>query len=64
MPGFPDKFMPFMDAPPGSKVSGTASGIYGGIIRRLRAITERKLDKEPAWRHRGRELTTGFRKSW
>ena len=29
MPGFPDKFMPFMDEPPGGKVS-TASG------RRLR----------------------------
>ena len=25
MPGFPDKFMPFMDEPPGSKVSTTAS---------------------------------------
>ena len=36
MPGFPDKFMPFMDAPPGSKVSGAASGAYGGVIRRLR----------------------------
>ena len=26
MPGFPDKFMPFMDEPPGAKVSTTASG--------------------------------------
>jgi hydrogenase small subunit len=64
MPGFPDKFMPFMDAPPGSKVSGAASGAYGGIIRRLRKITERKLDKEPSWRKNGRELTTGFQKTW
>ena len=29
MPGFPDKFMPFMDEPPGGKVSTTASGAYG-----------------------------------
>ncbi|HKO25230.1 MAG TPA: hydrogenase expression protein HypE, partial [Chloroflexota bacterium] len=29
MPGFPDKFMPFMDEPPGSKVSAAASGAYG-----------------------------------
>ena len=39
MPGFPDKFMPFMDEPPGGKVSGAASGAYGGVIRRLRKIT-------------------------
>jgi hydrogenase small subunit len=64
MPGFPDKFMPFMDAPPGSKVSAAASGAYGGLIRRLRGITERKLDREPKWRHNRRELTTGFTKSW
>jgi hydrogenase small subunit len=56
--------MPFMDAPPGSLVSGTASKAYGGVIRKLRAITERKLDAEPKWRHRGEELTTGYRKAW
>jgi hydrogenase small subunit len=64
MPGFPDKFMPFMDAPPGSLVSGAASKTYGGVIRRLRKITERKLDAEPKWRHKGNELTTGYRKDW
>ena len=36
MPGFPDKFMPFMDEPPGGKVSTTASGLYGSVIRNLR----------------------------
>ena len=36
MPGFPDKFMPFMDEPPGGKVSTTAVGLYGSIIRGLR----------------------------
>ena len=39
MPGFPDKFMPFMDEPPGSKVSTAASGLYGSVIRGLRNIT-------------------------
>ena len=29
MPAFPDKFMPFMDEPPGGKLSTTASGLYG-----------------------------------
>ncbi len=36
MPGFPDKFMPFMDEPPGARVSTMASGVYGGAIRGLR----------------------------
>ena len=36
MPGFPDKFMPFMDEPPGARVSSTASGAYGVVVRRLR----------------------------
>ncbi len=30
MPGFPDKFMPFMDEPPGGKLSSGVSGLYGG----------------------------------
>jgi hydrogenase small subunit len=64
MPGFPDKFMPFMDAPPGSKVSGAASGAYGKVIRKLRAVTLKTVDTEPRWRVKGRELTTGFRKTW
>ena len=51
MPGFPDKFMPFMDEPPGAKVSSTASGAYGGVVRRLRSITLDTLNKEPKWRH-------------
>jgi hydrogenase small subunit len=64
MPGFPDKFMPFMDEPPGGKVSTTASGIYGSVIRNLRGITGRTLDKEPKWRHSGKKLTTGATRTW
>jgi hydrogenase small subunit len=64
MPGFPDKFMPFMDEPPGAKASTLASGLYGGLIRALRRITMRTLDEEPKWRHRRPELTTGYRKNW
>ncbi len=37
MPGFPDKFMPFMDEPPGGKLSTTAIAAYGATIRALRA---------------------------
>jgi hydrogenase small subunit len=64
MPGFPDKFMPFMDEPPGSRVSAAASGLYGGLIRGLRGVTARTLDKEPKWRHPGKELSTGYRRNW
>ncbi|MGI8912860.1 MAG: hydrogenase expression protein HypE [Chloroflexota bacterium] len=60
MPGFPDKFMPFMDEPPGGKVSSTASSIYGSVIRTLRKFTNDTVNKEPKWRHTGPELTTGY----
>jgi hydrogenase small subunit len=61
MPGFPDKFMPFMDPPPGSYVSSTASKIYGRIIKSLRNITQRTHNNEPKWRCPGTQLTTGFK---
>ena len=60
MPGFPDKFMPFMDEPPGARVLGTCVGAYGRAIRALRAITNATVNKEPKWRHPRAELTTGY----
>jgi hydrogenase small subunit len=60
MPGFPDKFMPFMDEPPGAKVSSGVSSLLGGVVRSLRKITNRTLNKEPRWRHSRSELTTGY----
>jgi hydrogenase small subunit len=62
MPGFPDKFMPFMDEPPGGKISSTLSGIYGSVIKTMRNFTEATVDKEPSWRHKGKKLTTGYTK--
>jgi hydrogenase small subunit len=64
MPGFPDKFMPFMDEPPGGAVSTRAMGVYGPVIRRLRGITNRTVNKEPKWRHKGKQLTTGYTPRW
>ncbi len=64
MPGFPDKFMPFMDEPPGAKLSTAASGLLGGAIRALRGFTASTLDQEPKWRRRGDKLTTGYRPQW
>ncbi len=65
MPGFPDKFMPFMDEPPGSKLSTEITGhFYGPLIRSLRGITIHTVDKEPKWRRKGRKLTTGYERPW
>jgi hydrogenase small subunit len=63
MPGFPDKFMPFMDEPPGAKVSSAAIGIYGQAIRALRSMTNDTVNQEPKWRHPRAELTTGYHPS-
>jgi hydrogenase small subunit len=61
MPGFPDKFMPFMDEPPGARVSTNTIGMYGKAIRTLRGFTQETVNKEPKWRHPRAELTTGYR---
>jgi hydrogenase small subunit len=50
MPGFPDKFMPFMDQPPGSLLSSAAVQTYGRAIHALRRFTQASLNKEPSWR--------------
>jgi hydrogenase small subunit len=56
--------MPFMDEPPGARVSTLASGLYGGAVRGLRKITEKTLDDEPKWRTPGDQLLTGYKGSW
>lgn len=53
MPGFPDKFMPFLDEPPGAKLSSSAVAVYGRTVRALRAFTRASLNREPEWRHPG-----------
>jgi len=61
MPGFPDKFMPFMDEPPGAVLSSSMIRPYGVVIRNLRKITNSTLNKEPKWRHNREVLTTGYK---
>jgi hydrogenase small subunit len=60
MPGFPDKFMPFMQEPPGAIMSSAAILMYGRTVRALRNFTKSSLDREPVWRNRKPELTTGY----
>lgn len=50
MPGFPDKFMPLMEMPPGAQLSSTAVTMYGSTVRALRRFTQESVNKEPEWR--------------
>jgi len=60
MPAFPDKFMPFMEQPPGSLLSSQAVATYGRAVYALRQFTQASLNTEPAWRQPGPTLTTGY----
>jgi hydrogenase small subunit len=66
MPGFPDKYMPFMDE---DRWGGVAANImkfsYGPIVRTMRKRhVKNQFDVEPEWRKRGPQLTTGYTKRW
>jgi hydrogenase small subunit len=50
MPGFPDKFMPFMNQPPGSLLSSSGVMTYGRAIHALRRFTQASLNREPGSR--------------
>ena len=49
MPGFPDKFSPFYKTPPGAIVSTFAAKSVGGVIRRLRRLSNREANREHRW---------------
>jgi hydrogenase small subunit len=66
MPGFPDKFMPFMDADPwGNFGANFQRFTYGPLFRhfRKRNLTLR-FDEEPGWRVPAAELRSGYAKPW
>ena len=66
MPGFPDKYMPFMDPDPwGNAGANFQRFTYGPVFRYFRSRNiKTKFDKEPEWRHSRPELTTGYQKRW
>jgi hydrogenase small subunit len=66
MPGFPDKFMPFMEANPlGTLAAQGARFTYGAVLRQLRTrAIRRRFDVEPEWRQRGERLTSGYEPRW
>jgi hydrogenase small subunit len=59
MPGFPDKFSPFHKAAPGSAISGGASRVTGGAMRRLRRMSMVSGNHAPVWDKSG-EIPSGW----
>jgi hydrogenase small subunit len=45
-------------------VSAGIATVYGPLMRRLRSITNKTVNKEPTWRHNKPELTTGYDPRW
>ncbi|MHB1712199.1 MAG: NADH-quinone oxidoreductase subunit B family protein, partial [Acidimicrobiales bacterium] len=58
MPGFPDKFSPFYQVPPGSLISTNTSRVVGGFIRRLRRISRDDHNRATQWE--GKEAPSGW----
>lgn len=54
MPGFPDKFAPFLKTPPGAIFSTFASQGVGNVMRRLRRLSNREANREHRWDVLGR----------
>ncbi|MGH9182687.1 MAG: hydrogenase expression protein HypE [Acidimicrobiales bacterium] len=49
MPGFPDKFSPMYEAPPGSLLSSTTSKVVGSFIRRMRDVSRQDKNMTTRW---------------
>ena len=66
MPGFPDKYLPFMDADAASRLYTSAARFsYGPLLKYFRERRIRStFDVEPAWRRRSERLETGYERSW
>jgi hydrogenase small subunit len=62
MPGFPDKYMPFVEPDLAARLYAvTPRLVHGPVAKYLRdRRIRRTLDVEPKWRRRGPELTSGY----
>ncbi|MBI5301725.1 MAG: hydrogenase expression protein HypE [Chloroflexi bacterium] len=49
MPGFPDRFAPFYQRPPGTMLSSSASRAHGFLINNLRRLTQKHLNRSRLW---------------
>ena len=58
MPGFPDRFMPFMDPPLNGQLTADLLRPHGAAVRTLRMITNAAVRVEPEWRRpRARDVS-------
>src|SRR4029453_5101330 len=66
MPGFPDKYMPFMEPNPwGTAAENIMRFTYGPIVRYMRRRhIKNKYDQGPEGSNNKPELTTGYSKRW
>jgi hydrogenase small subunit len=66
MPGFPDKFMPFMEADRwGNTAANFQRFTYGPLFRHFRQRNLKiKYDVEPTWRRPGASLESGYKPRW
>ncbi len=66
MPGFPDKFMPFMEPSLLGRLAATGARFtYGPVLARLRRrAIRRRYDVEPEWRRADETLTSGYEPRW
>jgi len=51
MPGFPDRFAPFYQEPPGSRLSTNLSRVSGTFVRALRGLTIQYQNRSTRWEH-------------
>jgi hydrogenase small subunit len=66
MPGFPDRFMPFMEpSRMGLLAARGARFTYGPVMKHLRQrAIRRQFDLEPGWRQPGERLASGYTPRW
>lgn len=65
MPGFPDKFMPFMDAAyPVRASANVARFTYGPVLRTLRRQSMKKGARTPGWERPSAATLTGCQPRW
>ena len=65
-PGFPDRFMPFLEPSRlGRVAAGSGRFLYGPALRYLRDRRMRSVyETEPAWRRPSETLDTGYARRW
>jgi hydrogenase small subunit len=66
MPGFPDRFMPFMEATTLAKLSAAGRRFaYAPLLKKLRnRAIKHRFDLEPDWRAPTNKLTSGYNPRW